>query len=84
MGLSNRLSVQKHTETTVTKLTTKDRRELPKRDFALPDEKRFPIEDKAHARNAKARAAQSETAGHLSTADKEIVDARADAVLRED
>ena len=77
-------SVQKHTETTVTKLTRTDCDVLPKRDFALPDGKRFPIEDKAHARNAKARAYQSEKAGHLSTVDKHTVDARADPVPRED
>ena len=78
------LSVKKRTETTMAKLTTKDRGDLPKRAFALPDEKRFPIEDAAHARNAKARAAQSEKAGNLSKADRRTVDARADAVLRKD
>ncbi|MCJ2052319.1 hypothetical protein [Methylobacterium sp. J-070] len=63
------------------KLTTKDRKELPKKDFALPEDKRFPIDDKAHARNAKARSAQSVKAGNLSKADKKKVDAKADKVL---
>ena len=63
------------------KLTTKDRKELPKKDFALPEDKRFSIEDKAHARNAKARAARSVKAGNLSKADKKKVDAKADKVL---
>ena len=66
------------------KLTSKDRKALPKKEFALPEEKRFPIEDKAHARNAKARAAQSEKAGNLSKADKKKVDAKADKVLDKD
>ncbi|MCJ2083725.1 DUF6582 domain-containing protein [Methylobacterium sp. J-090] len=65
----------------MSKLTAKEREALPNRDFALPDEKRFPIEDAAHARNAKARAAQAEKAGNLSTSDKAKVDARADRVL---
>ncbi len=39
------------------------------------------MEDKAHARNAKARAAQQEKAGNLSTADRKKVDAKADKVL---
>ncbi|MHC2086148.1 hypothetical protein [Methylobacterium sp. CM6244] len=68
----------------MSKLTTEDRKSLPKKDFALPDEKRFPIEDKAHARNAKARAAQSEKAGNLSKSDKAKVDAKADEVLGRD
>ncbi|RYF21431.1 hypothetical protein FV232_24905 [Methylobacterium sp. WL30] len=54
-------------------MTTKDRTALPKKDFALPDEQRFPVEDKAHARNAKARAAQSEKAGNLLKSDKAAI-----------
>ena len=65
----------------MSKLTTDARKDLPKSKFALPGEKRFPIEDKAHARNAKARASQSEKAGHLSKGDKAKVDKKADAVL---
>lgn len=68
----------------MSKLTTKDRKSLPKKDFALPDEKRFPIEDEAHARNAKARAAQSEKAGSLSKTEKAKVDAKANKVLGRD
>jgi hypothetical protein len=62
-------------------LTTKARKSLPDGKFALPGGK-YPIEDKAHARNAKARASQQEKAGHLSTADKKKVDAKADKVLK--
>lgn len=49
-------------------------------DFALPGG-RYPVEDKAHARDAKARASQALNAGHLSAADKAKVDRKADAVL---
>ena len=62
------------------KLTTDARNKLPKSDFALPGG-RYPIEDKAHARDAKARAAQSRNAGRLSAAEKAKVDKKADAVL---
>ena len=65
----------------MTKLSGKDRDKLSKTNFALPEERRFPVEDAAHARNAKARAAQSEKAGNLSKADKRKVDAKADVVL---
>lgn len=39
------------------KLTTKARNEIPSKDFALPG-RRYPIEDKSHARNALARVSQ--------------------------
>lgn len=39
------------------KLTTKARKAIPSKSFALPGRK-YPIEDKAHARNALARASQ--------------------------
>ncbi len=64
----------------MSKLTTKARKKLPKSDFALPGG-RFPVEDKAHARDAKARASQGYNAGHLSAAEKAKVDHKADAVL---
>lgn len=37
------------------KLTTSERKEIPKKDFAGP-KRSYPIEDKSHARNALARA----------------------------
>ena len=36
-------------------ITTKTRNELPASDFAIPDERRFPIHDEAHRKNAWAR-----------------------------
>jgi len=63
------------------KLTTKERDALPDDKFALPGHK-YPIEDAAHARNAKARAAQQVKAGKLSKADEKKVDAKADRVLK--
>lgn len=38
-------------------LTSKQRKKLPARDFAVPGRK-YPVEDKAHARNALARVSQ--------------------------
>ena len=65
----------------MTTLSGGEREKLPDEDFALPEARRFPVEDAAHARNAKARAAQSEKAGNLSKSDRKRVDAKADAVL---
>ena len=39
-------------------LKTKDRKRLSKSSFALPGKRKYPIPDKAHARNALARVAQ--------------------------
>jgi len=42
-------------------LTTEERNKLPDADFALPKERKYPIPDISHARNALARVAQSGT-----------------------
>ena len=42
-------------------LSTKDRKKLKKSSFALPGKRKYPITDKAHARNALARVAQNGT-----------------------
>jgi len=63
------------------KLTTRARKNLPAADFALPGG-RYPVEDKAHARDAKARASQALNSGHLNAAEKAKVDRKADAVLK--
>jgi hypothetical protein len=39
------------------KLTSAERSALPSSDFVFPKERKFPIEDRSHANNAKARAA---------------------------
>jgi len=42
-------------------LKAKDRKKLSKKLFALPGKRKYPIPDKAHARNALARVAQNGT-----------------------
>lgn len=63
-------------------LSTKARKKIPKKEFGLPGERKYPMEDKAHARNAKARASQMEKKGKLSESSKEKIDAKADRVLK--
>lgn len=48
------------------KLTTKARKAIPTQSFALPG-RRYPIEDKNHARNALARVAQHGSAAEQRT-----------------
>lgn len=64
------------------KLTTKKRNSLPKSDFALPKERKYPMPDKSHAANAKARATQMVKKGKLSPASKAKIDAKANKILR--
>ena len=40
---------------------SKNRKKLSKKSFALPGQRKYPIPDKAHARNALARVAQNGT-----------------------
>lgn len=65
------------------KLTSAKKNAEPKKDFGLPKERKYPMPDASHARNAKARASQMEHQGKLSAADKEKIDAKADKVLKE-
>jgi hypothetical protein len=62
-------------------LTSKARNKLPASKFGLPGERKYPMPDRAHAANAKARAAQQEKRGNLSEADEKKIDAKADRVL---
>lgn len=61
-------------------LTTKQRKAMPAGKFAGPN-KSYPIPDKNHAGNAKARASQQEKAGNLSPGAKAAIDAKANKVL---
>lgn len=63
------------------KLTSKKRNKLPDSDFALPKERKYPVNDKAHAKNAKARASQQFNKGNLSASEKNMIDKKADKVL---
>ena len=63
------------------KLTEKKRDSLADSKFGLPDEHKYPMPDKAHARNAKARAAQQKEKGNLSATDKAKIDRKADRML---
>jgi hypothetical protein len=63
------------------KLKAKSRNKIPSSEFGLPKERKYPMEDKAHARNAKARASQMKNEGKLSSAQKSKIDAKANRVL---
>jgi hypothetical protein len=66
------------------KLSTKSRNKLPKSDFGMPGERKFPMPDKNHAKNAKARASQMKNEGRISESTKSKIDAKANKILKSD
>jgi len=65
------------------KLSEKQRDKLPDSKFGLPDERKYPMPDESHARNAKARAAQQVKKGNLSKADERKIDSKANKILKD-
>lgn len=64
------------------KLTAAQRKKLSSSSYGLPGKKAYPMPDRAHAANAKARAAQQEKKGNLTASQRKQVDAKANKVLR--
>jgi hypothetical protein len=65
----------------MSKLTDTERGKLPKGDFAGPG-RSYPIPDKSHAANAKARAQQAFERGRLTKAERDKIDAKANKKLK--
>lgn len=64
------------------KLGTKSRAKLPKSSFGEPRSRKYPMPDKSHAKNAKARASEMYNKGKLSGVAKAKIDAKADRKLK--
>ena len=79
MAFSNRGS---HPENPEMKLTTVARHKIPAKLFGLPAQRKYPMPDRAHAANAKARASQQFDKGNLSASQKSKVDAAANRKLK--
>jgi hypothetical protein len=65
-------------------LTERKRDALPKSTFGLPGERKYPMPDASHARNAKARAAQQVKKGTITKAEEATIDRKADRILDDD
>lgn len=63
------------------KLTAARRKKLKKSQFAGPG-RSYPVHDRSHAANAKARATQAYKKGRMSKSTKDKIHARANKVLR--
>ena len=64
------------------KLKASTRNALPSSAFGLPGSRKYPMENRSHATNAKARASQMLKAGKLSSSSKAQIDAKANRILR--
>jgi len=64
-------------------LDAKERKSLPGSKFGLPAQRKYPLPDKSHAANAKARATQMEKKGKLGKSAAAQIKARANRVLGE-
>jgi hypothetical protein len=62
------------------KLSSATRDKMPAKEFAGPD-KSYPIPDRSHAANAKARASQAVNAGRMSKGQEAKIDAKANKKL---
>jgi hypothetical protein len=63
------------------KLTAKARKAIPAEKFALPAERKYPINDHTHQVAAKQRASEMEHKGVISASTKSKIDAAANAAM---
>jgi hypothetical protein len=63
------------------KLKAASRKRIPSSQFGLPGLRKYPMPDRSHAANAKARASQQVAAGNLSSSAKAKIDAKANRIL---
>lgn len=66
----------------MSKLSAAGRKTLRKADFGLPGKRAYPMPDRSHAANAKARATQQVEAGNLSESAKAKIDAKANKIIK--
>jgi hypothetical protein len=65
------------------KLSEKRRDSMKESNFGLPEQRKYPMPDESHARNAKARASQQVKKRNLSKADERKIDRKADSILKD-
>ena len=65
------------------KLSEKRRDSMKESTFGLPEQRKYPMPDESHARNAKARASQQVKKGNLTKAEERKIDRKADSILKD-
>lgn len=64
------------------KLSARARKKIPKSEFGMPGSKKYPMPDKSHAANAKARATQMVAKGKLGAGTAAKIKAKANRILK--
>lgn len=64
------------------KLTSALRSKIPTSKFGLPGSRKYPMPDRSHAANAKARASQQLKRGNLSRSQYASINRKANSILR--
>jgi hypothetical protein len=67
----------------MSELKSGERKAMPKSELGLPSARKYPMPDKSHAVNAKARATQQVEQGKLSSAAASRIRAKANRMLGE-
>ena len=62
-------------------LNAAKRKRIPTSEFGLPGSRKYPMPDRSHAANAKARATQMENKGKLSAGEASKIKAKANKLL---
>jgi hypothetical protein len=62
-------------------LSLRTRAKLPKSTFGMPGQRKYPMPDRSHAANAKARATQQLHKGNISAAQRAAIFAKANKIL---
>lgn len=70
-------------ELNMAKLSAASRKRIPKSEFGLPGSHKYPMPDRSHAANAKARATQMVSKGKLSASSAAKIRAKANRILGE-
>nr|WP_249206513.1 hypothetical protein [Gluconobacter cerinus] len=65
-------------------MTKEERDSIPDDEFGLPEKRAYPVDTKARARNAKARATQELERGLLTQEERNEIDQAADRKLQEE
>lgn len=65
----------------MSKLKAATRNSLPASEFGLPGSRKYPMPDKSHAANAKARATQQVAKGNLSSSAAASIRSKANRIL---
>jgi hypothetical protein len=63
------------------RLNASARNALPSSKFGLPEQRKYPVNDRSHAAKAKGRATEMERKGRISKGQEQQIDARANKVL---